>query len=230
MTKNSLCLGAFIAVAVTLLPASLRAQGAVPAEATPSTAAAQVAAAAAPASGAPTLAIQDLVASARKYQDLNAAGLTPEEKAARLQLKNRLSGILDLREMAHLILVKQWNGLKPAEREKYASLMAALVEKIGYPQIEQFFNGHIEITYTGEKPLEGGKAAVFTSIFYKDEDLTLPTEFRMYPAGKDWRVYDVITDGESLLLIYRNQHSGIIKDKGFPALIKLMEKKFNEAK
>lgn len=228
MIKNKSGLMAFIALVLSFPASRVNAQvsaaevlaGAVPAQVTASTAPA----------GAPTLAVQDLVASARQYADAYAAGLSAEEKGKRLEIKGRISGILDLREMAHLILVKQWNGLKPAEREKYASLMAALVEKIGYPQIEKFFNGHIEITYTGEKPLDGGKAAVFTSIFYKDEDLTLPTEFRMYSTAKGWRVYDVITDGESLLLIYRNQHSGIIKDKGFPALIKLMEKKFNEAK
>jgi ABC-type transporter MlaC component len=65
---------------------------------------------------------------------------------------------------------------------------------------------------------------------YADEDQKLTTEFRLYQTEKGWRIYDVITDGESLLLIYRNQHSGIIKEKGFPHLIKLMEKKLNEAK
>lgn len=185
--------------------------------------------AAAPA-GAPTLAVQDLVASARQYADEKAPGLTPEEKQRRLAARDRISAVLDLHEMARLILVRQWDKLKAADRERYASLLAALVEKIGYPQIEKFFNGNIEISYNGEKPLEGDKSAVFTRIFYKDEDLTLATEFRMHPTARGWRVYDVITDGESLLLIYRNQHSGIIKDKGFPELVRLMEKKLNEAK
>ncbi len=164
------------------------------------------------AAGAPTLAVQDLVSSARAAAN------------------DRVSAVLDLHEMARLILAKNWDKLKPADRERYASLLSGLVEKIGYPQIQKFFNGRIEITYTGERTLDGGASAVFTSIFYKDEDLTLTTEFRLHPTEKGWRIYDVITDGESLLLIYRNQHSGIIRDKGFPQLIKLMEKKFNEAK
>jgi phospholipid transport system substrate-binding protein len=175
--------------------------------------------------GAPTIAIQDLIAAARQYTDENAAGLSAEEKKKRLEVKNRISAILDLREMAHLILIKQWDKLKPAEREKYASLMAALVEKIGYPQIEKFFNEKLDVSYEEEKPLDGGATAVSTKIAYKEEDVTFSTEFRLHPTDKGWRIYDVITDGESLLLIYRNQHAGIIKDKGFPHLIKLMEKK-----
>lgn len=175
----------------------------------------------------PTLAIKDLVAAIKRYSDENAAGLSPEEKAGRLEVKNRINGILDLREMAHLILVKQWDKLKPAEREKYSALLPALVQKVGYPQIEKYFNGKIELAYEGEKPLEGGGAAVLTKVIYKEEDLTLSTEFHMHNTSTGWRVYDVVTDGESLLLIYRNQHVGIIKDKGFPHLIKLMEKKLN---
>ena len=191
--------------------------GAVPAQVSAST----------PAAGAPTLAVQDLVASAKKYQNINAPGLAPEEKKARLQVKNELSGILDLREMAHLILVKHWDKLTPAEREKYAGLLSKLVEKVAYPQIEKYFNGKLEVKCVGEKPLESGNQEVLTHIIYKEDDLTLNTEFHLHPTASGWRIYDVVTDGESLLLIYRNQHMSIIKDKGFPELLRLMEKKFN---
>lgn len=144
-------------------------------------------------------------------------------------MRERISSILDLHEMARLILAENWEKQKPADREKYASLLTDLVEKIGYPQIEKFFN-RIEVAYTGEKPLEEGKAAVFTSILYKDEDLNFVTEFRLHLTPGGWRIYDVIADGESLLLIYRNQHASIIKDKGFRKLTGLMEKKLNESK
>lgn len=180
--------------------------------------------------GAATLAVQELVSSARQYADAQAPGITAAEKQRRTSLREKLSTVLDLREMAHLILIKQWDGLGRSDREKYASLLEALVEKIGYPQIEKFFNGKIDISYESEKSLDGGAAAVLTKIAYKEEDVTLATEFRLHKTAAGWRVYDVITDGESLLLIYRNQHSGIIKEKGFAHLLKLMEKKLNEAK
>jgi ABC-type transporter MlaC component len=205
------------------------AQPATPAAAPASTAAVAAPApeAAAPAAGAPTLAVQDLVDTAKKYDDENAKGITPEEKQRRLAMKARINGILDLKEMAHQILIKKWDTLKPGEREKYADLLSALVQKVGYPQIGKYFNGQIEVKCVGEKPLDAGNQEVLTHIVYKEEDLTLNTEFRLHPTDKGWRIYDVVTDGESLLLIYRNQHMGIIKDKGFPELVKLMEKKLN---
>lgn len=180
-----------------------------------------------PAAGPATLAVQDLVAAAKKYDDENEQGIAPGEKQRRLAMKDRINGILDLKEMAHQILIKKWESFKPAEREKYAYLLSSLVQKVGYPQIGKYFNGQIEVKCVGEKPLENGNQEVLTHIIYKEEDLTLNTEFRLHPTDTGWRIYDVVTDGESLLLIYRNQHMSIIKDKGFPGLVRLMEKKLN---
>jgi ABC-type transporter MlaC component len=180
------------------------------------------------ATGPATSAVRDLVSSARHYLREDEPGLSPEETQRRTVIKERISGILDLHEMARLILARNWEKLKPAEREKYAALLTALVEKIGYPQIEKLFNDKIEIDYTGEKAISDTDVSVFTRIMYTEEDLKFDTEFRLHNTEKGWRIYDVITNRESLLLIYRNQHAEIIKDKGFPRLIKLMEKKLNE--
>ncbi len=235
MTKSlyfALLLSLPVSAPAAAQTASTGAPAAVPAASTGAPAAASSSAAAAsakPEAGPATQAVQDLVSTARQYADVKAPGLAPEEKRRRLAVKDRMNGILDLHEMARLILVKQWDKLKPADREKYAGLLSGLVQKVGYPQIEKYFNGKIDLQYAGEKPLDGGNQEVLTKIVYKEEDLTLNTEFRLHPTDKGWRVYDVVTDGESLLLIYRNQHSGIIRDKGFPELIRLMEKKLNAA-
>jgi len=181
--------------------------------------------------GSGTLAVHELVASAKQYADENAAGLSVNEKDLSQQNKKKISSILDLHEMAHLILAKHWDNLKSADRERYSFLLSALVEKIGYPQIAKFFNGNIEIQYISENTIKGSKnVSVITKIVCKDDDVVLTSEFRLHPEADAWRIYDVITDGESLLLIYRNQHASIIKEKGFQHLIKLMEKKLNEAK
>lgn len=177
-----------------------------------------------------TQTIKELVDIAKIYKDPNEKGISEEEKKSRLKIKNRISEILDLKEMAHLILINQWDKLKPQQREKYAELLSKMVEEIGYPQIGDYFNKKIEISYKGEKELAENKRAVLTEIFYPDEDLTLHTEFYMHKKNENWSVYDVVTDGDSLLLIYRNQHTKIIKEKGFDHLISLMQKKLNSSK
>lgn len=229
MKKRTLDLAAALALPLLFAAAaSAQEQSTAPAVSPAASPSAAVAVSTEAPSGAPTLAVEDLVSLAKQYSDENAKGITPEEKARRLAVKDKINGILDLHEMARLILIRKWDALKPADREKYAALLSALVQKVGYPQIGDYFNENLEVKYDGEKPLAGGNREVATSIVYKDEDLTLSTEFRLHDTPNGWRIYDVVTDGESLLLIYRNQHMSIIKDKGFPELIRLMEKKLHE--
>ena len=47
----------------------------------------------------------------------------------------------------------------------------------------------------------------------------------MLPSGADWRVYDIITDGVSLVKNYRRQFRRIIRDEGWDGLIDRMQKK-----
>jgi len=177
-----------------------------------------------------TMSVKKLVEVAKTYKDENEAGISKEEKEARSKIKKEISSILDIKEMAHLILKNHWSKLKENERQQYAQLMENLVEKIGYPQISDYFNKNIEIKYVGEKEIDTNKRLVSTNIIYHDEDLTLSTDFYVYKAPNGiWRIYDVITDGDSLLLIYRNQHMNIIKEKGFPELIRLMKKKLDSS-
>jgi len=173
-----------------------------------------------------TEVIKELISLAKNYKDENEKGISSEEKESRAKIRKRISEILDMKEMAHLILKNYWDKLKPEEREKYTNLWIKLMEKIGYPQIADYFNKKIEIEYVGEKK-QGENTIVQTKIIYHDEDLILNTEFYMHKIKTDPAIYDVITDGDSLLLIYRNQHMQIIKEKGFSELIRLMNKKLN---
>ena len=133
MNKNRSGLMAFFAFIFILPAAAARAQvstaaaaevssGTVPEQAAVTTAAA----------GAPTLAVQSLVDNSKLYADVNAAGITPEEKARRQAIKDRLSGILDIHEMARLILVKHWDKLTPAQRDYLQKQVRALEAQTDY--------------------------------------------------------------------------------------------------
>lgn len=169
--------------------------------------------------------VKELIDTAKTYKNEYEKGISKEEKERRKEIREKISSILDLKEMAHLILKNHWPKMKESEKVQYADLLSSLVEKIGYPQIGDYFNKDLKIEYLQEKTDSNGNIEVLTRITYPNDEFILSTQFllRKTPAGL--RIYDVITDGDSLLLIYRNQHMSIIKEKGFPELIKLMKKK-----
>lgn len=173
--------------------------------------------------------VKELIETAKTYKDEYEKGISTEEKASRGAVREKISSILDLKEMARLILKNHWAKLKDAQRNQYADLLSRLVERIGYPQIGEYFNKDLKIEYLSEKEISANEREVLSRITYPNDEFILSTKFLLKKSEKGWRIYDVITDGDSLLLIYRNQHMGIIKDKGFPELIKLMQKKLDSA-
>jgi len=79
--------------------------------------------------------------------------------------------------------------------------------------------------YYDEKILKDSKAVVKNTVIYEEKDFDLSSDFYLHKENSRWRLYNIITEEESLLLIYQNQHMRIIKEKGFPHLIELMERK-----
>ncbi|MEW5951644.1 MAG: ABC transporter substrate-binding protein [Elusimicrobia bacterium] len=176
-----------------------------------------------------TDSVKLLIETAKKYKDENEKGISKEEKESRIKIREKISSILDLKEMASLILKNKWSSLKESEKIQYADLLSSLVEKIGYPQIGSYFNKDLKIEYLSESKMPSGDREVGVRITYPNDEFILSTKFLLKNKSGNWRIYDVITDGDSLLLIYRNQHMSIIKEKGFQELLKLMRKKLNSA-
>jgi ABC-type transporter MlaC component len=164
----------------------------------------------------------------KQYKDEDKIELSEEGQKASAELKNKISGILDIPEMARLILSSHWDKLSRKEQEKYAGLMVKLVETIAYPQAEEYFNSGLTVKYCDEKVMKDNRAVVKSVIIYEKEDFEISSDFYLHKENSRWRIYNIITEGESLLLIYQNQHMRIIKEKGFPHLIELMEKKLEQ--
>ncbi len=171
--------------------------------------------------------VKELISVAKTYKNEYEKGISKEEKEHRSAIREKMSSILDLNEMAHLILKNHWPKMKEYEKTQYADLLSKLLEKIGYPQIGDYFNKDLKIEYLDQKIDSDGHIEVLTRIIYPNDEFILSTKFLLKNTTKGLRIYDVITDGDSLLLIYRNQHMSIIKEKGFPELIKLMKKKLD---
>ncbi|HKK13464.1 MAG TPA: ABC transporter substrate-binding protein [Gammaproteobacteria bacterium] len=75
----------------------------------------------------------------------------------------------------------------------------------------------------------------------RDQDVTLraqvhtsggppvPMIYRLHLQGGDWRVYDVVVDGVSLVTTYRSSFDDLISQKGMDGFIAALQKKAQEA-
>jgi phospholipid transport system substrate-binding protein len=58
----------------------------------------------------------------------------------------------------------------------------------------------------------------------------IPLDYRLLNKGTDWRVYDVVVDGVSLVNNYRGQFSKILRSSSYTDLVDQLRKKSEKIK
>ncbi len=89
-------------------------------------------------------------------------------------------------------------------------------------------------TYSGEgvqylnERMEKAYAEVRTKVLSGKTEI--PLDYRLINKGDDWRVYDVVVDGISLVNNYRGQFAKIIKSSSYADLVEQLRKKSDKLK
>jgi phospholipid transport system substrate-binding protein len=128
----------------------------------------------------------------------------------------------DFEEITRRSLATHWKKRTPEEKIEFVSLFHNLLEKTYMKRIEAYENE--EIIYTDEE-IENGYSSVKIKIVSKKHADALII-FRLHRKNAQWRVYDVVIEGVSLVKNYRTQFSQVIRSKSYDELVrKLREKK-----
>lgn len=186
--------------------------------------------------GTPTRAIQDLDEKLDDYK--TGPNLTREDEDHNRKIKRDiLHGTFDVLELARLSLERHWLPRSYAERKYFVTLMTDLLENKGILSKEQGqkkakTNRVYLITYTGDKFLNENqtRSLTKTNVYVKSEDINVHLDYKLRRRSEEWKIYDVIMDGASLVDNYRYQFDTIIKKHGYPELVNRMEKKLSEIK
>jgi phospholipid transport system substrate-binding protein len=140
------------------------------------------------------------------------------------KLKGALSDLLDYAELSKRALSDHWEGLTQAQRDEFVGLLSALVERSYQKNLESTLG--YAISY-GSESRAGDSVVVHTTARSKKNrrapEVTI--DYALQPSNGGYRVYDVTTDGVSLVANYRRQFNRIIKKDGWDALLERMRKK-----
>ena len=125
--------------------------------------------------------------------------------------------IFDFAETARRSLGPHWHGRTPAERDEFVRLFADLLERSYISRIE-LYSGE-KLAFLGDT-VDGDLALVRTRIAAASGDVAV--DYRMLRRGDQWRVYDVVIEGVSLVSNYRSQFNRIIRTSSYQELVKRM--------
>lgn len=150
----------------------------------------------------------------------------PERAEERRRLLEKVIGErFSYEEMSRRALGAHWNKLDEAKRKEFVTLFQRHLSKAYAGKIEGYKGEQIH--FLNER-LEEGFAEVRSKIV--TEKVEIPLDYRLINKSGDWRVYDVIVDGVSLVNNYRGQFNRIIRSSSYEDLVEKLRKKSEDLK
>jgi phospholipid transport system substrate-binding protein len=123
-------------------------------------------------------------------------------------------------EMAKRTLGTQWAKLTDKQRQEFVDLFRTLLTNTYIDRIENYAGEQVQ--YLNER-LQEGFAEVRTKIASGKAEY--PMDYRLLNKSGEWRVYDIVLDGVSLVANYRGQFNKILHSSGYDDLVQKLRTK-----
>ena len=126
-------------------------------------------------------------------------------------------------DSAKACLGKHWLKRTPAEKTEFVKLFSEFLKDTYSDKVATYYGDLDKVDYQGEK-IQADYASVKLVLTTKAK-VDHPLEYRMEKAGDDWKVYDVVIEGVSMVKNYRDQFDAIIAKSSYEELIKEIKNK-----
>jgi phospholipid transport system substrate-binding protein len=142
-------------------------------------------------------------------------------KAKRGKIRSISEEMFDYTELSKRSLGQNWNKLNPDQQKEFIRLFKSLLEDtyaekvISYTDERVIFKKEISLS---EKTVE-----VQTTVVTKTSEV--PIDYRVIEKHGEWKVYDVVIEGVSLISNYRSQFREILANKPPETLLETLRKK-----
>lgn len=133
------------------------------------------------------------------------------------RLRATVLPLFDFPEMARRSLGAHWRRRTPEQREEFIGLFTRLLERT-YASRISLYNGQ-RVHFIGEE-IDGRFAQVDTRIV-DGEGRRFAVNYRLHRVNDpgEWRIYDLVIEGISLVNNYRAQFNRVINRTSYEALV-----------
>jgi len=167
-----------------------------------------------------TEAVQGTIAKVMRVLDDDRLKGPDQVVERRHEIEEIIRERVDYEEMAKRTLGTQWSSLSHHERSEFVDLFVQLLRDTFAGRIAE--RSDEEVVFLSEQQ-EDSFARVRTQL--KGRKVDTRVDFLLIHRVSDWRVYDVVIDGASIVANYRSQFMSIIRDVSYGGLVKKMRQK-----
>jgi phospholipid transport system substrate-binding protein len=152
---------------------------------------------------------------------VNNKTLQPQERHT--QIRQAVLQRFGFEEMAQRSMAQHWRTLTPQQQQEFVELFTELLERSYINRIENYKAGPQGVRYPKEE-ITGDRAIVHTEIM-SGRDLPIAVDYHLLHKDGDWKAYDIVIEGVSLVNNYRIQFNTIILKDSYAGLVKQMRTK-----
>lgn len=133
-----------------------------------------------------------------------------------------INEVFDWQELSRRTLGREWKKFSPDQQKEFVSLFEKLLQDIYADRVLAYTSEKIE--FGKETELKKGRMEVESYIITKD-GTKVPLFYRLTNKSGQWRVYDVIIEGVSMVKNYRGQFREILSNKTPEDLLQTLREK-----
>jgi phospholipid transport system substrate-binding protein len=143
------------------------------------------------------------------------------EKQKKAEITAEAEKFFDFVELSKRTLGLDWNRFSLDERKEFVNLYKSLLQDTYIDRITSYTNEKVE--FTGAVPLDRNTVEVRSEVI--NQGGRVPVYYRVVNEDGQWRVYDVVIEGVSLITNYRSQFKQILVNQSSQALLDTLKKR-----
>ena len=156
----------------------------------------------------------DRVLRILKNSDLNA-------EKRRQKIRGVVDEYFDFEEMSRRVLGPAWNDQPAQKQQEFARAFSDFLFSVYIDKIEKYTDE--KITYKQQNVQD--EFATVDALIIRSQGQEIPLEYRLEKKSQDWKVYDVVVEGISLIQNYRSQIRSLLSRKSMDEVIAQLKKK-----
>jgi len=133
--------------------------------------------------------------------------------------------MFDFAELSKRTLGPNWKNFNTEQQKEFIALYRDILEDAYMDRIMAYKDE--KVIFQKENMLSGDTVEVQSNVITKTAET--PINYRLILKGGEWKVYDVVIEGVSLIKNYRTQFREILAKKSPEELLKVLRKKVGKA-
>ena len=138
------------------------------------------------------------------------------------EIGNIIGEVFDYTELSKRTLGREWKKMKPDQQKEFIELFKELLQGVYADRVLAYTDE--KVVFDKEIELKKGRAEVQSNIVLSD-GTKVPIFYRLTNQSGQWKTYDLIIEGVSLVKNYRSQFREILSKDSPEKLLEIMRNK-----